>query len=183
MNTSPTTNKQIVGTSLVSSINFIDLANEQSSLETELNASKPWLNSKGDALPASVIARICQDWTKEVWESYLQTLERGQSELIFENPHIIDNQIRFNGNTLANIVSESKNLPHLKTALRICLDELGKTEYEAIKMHFLQNKSQSEIAREIGVHRSSINRAISRGLKKLVSLPKTAEIVKLFQLS
>lgn len=52
-------------------------------------------------------------------------------------------------------------------ALHEALSKLGQEQREIVLMHFMENLTQEEIAERLGVHRSSISRALERSLKRM----------------
>lgn len=170
-------NKIKSGSSIAATPNLfssIALVKTDKEYPSQLNdtQSHPWLNGNGSEKSLDEISEICKAWSCKTWEDYLKTLEISQSEKILNKPDLIESFIQDGSPSMADLIIETKEYPQMRIFLSTLVTKLKRLERESIEGHYLDGLSQSEVANKIGVHRSTVHRAISRGLKQLKSIVK-----------
>lgn len=153
----------------------IALVNTDKDYPNQFNDTQghPWLNGNGSEKSLDEISEICKEWSCETWEDYLKTLEISQSEKNLNKPDLIESFIHDESHSMADLIIETKEFPQMRSFLSTSIKKLKKLERESIEGHYLGGLSQSDVANKIGVHRSTVHRAISRGLRQLKSIVKT----------
>ena len=135
-----------------------------------LNQDKPWLDQKGHALSDVELKLISKDWTQEIWEKYLDSIDVTLS----------DRQI---GIQKYDVLAES--MPHTcfefsqtdaddetKDKIAKVLLKLSPQQQKIIKMIFWEGRSERFIANELRVSRYTIKTLKKRSLRKLAELLK-----------
>lgn len=131
------------------------------------NANKPWLDDRGQSLPAEEIKVICQNWGPQDWEDYLLSCELGREEKLLSDPATVED---FSEEECASLFVSMSNLsqfPVLTIALSSCLRDLPRRQRQFITRHYWEDKSLSEIAKEYEVSRQAVNKSIKTGIKSL----------------
>ena len=128
--------------------------------------SKPWHNPDGTPKSLDELKKISKDWSIRQWEDYALSLEVPQRETLLEGSEIEQYSNEQNAFDDREGCGDEHNL-QLK---KIMLEEVSKLPTKQrylIDLLFKQGMSLSQVARELGVCRSTVMRNRNRLLEKL----------------
>lgn len=129
--------------------------------------NKPWLDDKGQPLPDEQIKVVCQNWNPQIWEDYLSTIEGKQTELLLDNPTLIESFSQDDYNKSISNLVDKKDFPNLKAFFSEVLKRLPSNQHLVLHHIFWENMSIQNIAQEMGASRQSVEATRDRAFKKL----------------
>ncbi|PIQ68568.1 MAG: hypothetical protein COV91_03505 [Candidatus Taylorbacteria bacterium CG11_big_fil_rev_8_21_14_0_20_46_11] len=154
----------------------------QSQTSTKLK-TPPWLNDNGSFKSDEEIKDLGKNWSAETWNSYLNTnigeIEEDKDLVFF--PFVDTETMNFGAELLHSLRSQDvyENLPE---AFEFALTYLSDRQAQVIRMRYLKEMSQEEIAEKLGVGLNSIKSFRQRGLKKLREVLPSEEFRTKFQI-
>lgn len=132
---------------------------------------KPWTDEKGRSLSDVDLQIKSRNWSAEIWEEYLQTLESKHSGRMYK-PDIYDGFCTDNVESIFSVVTNEYNSV-LKNQIESALAELPEKQAQVLRLIFWEGKSQNRIAKDWGVQQSSIFNLKERAISNLrISLEK-----------
>lgn len=159
-----------------------DGVTNKSPVRSKLKLS-PWLNDDGSFKSDEEIQVLGKSWSAETWDSYLKVnvgdVEAEDKDLTFF-PFVDTETVNFGAELLKSLRSqdEYENLPE---AFEFALTYLSEREAQVIRMRYLKELSQDEIAERLGVGINSIKSFRRKGLKKLRHLLPSEEFREKYQ--
>ena len=123
---------------------------------------KPWLDLSGRALPLAALQSISKDWSDEIWEEYLETVEGGQSEFM-------PSQDLAQFSPAQDPVEEEKAFDFSAPVVRLAMAELPSLHRAVIESLLLGRVSQRDTADLYGLTRWKVRSIHKRTIEFLRS--------------
>lgn len=139
--------------------------------------NRPWEDSNGELKSDDELKEISQNWDNQTWESYLNTIESHQNELLFEEPGGIENVSSEDcAETIFECLREFDRDPYLVKSIRLHLRKLGKRERQVLELYFWESMNITQIARKLGITRATVRVHKERALSKIKSIVTSGKI-------
>ena len=144
---------------------------------------KPWQDDCCKELPLEMIKVVSQNWSQEIWESYLRSLETPERAEYCTSQDIFTNE-----EALATWLPNEDNgsdleLPsNLSDNLKAALTELSPNEYRVTTLTYWEGMTLKQVARKMEISKGSAQiykrRAIQK-LEKFLSCRKKMNLQKI----
>ncbi len=107
------------------------------------------------------------EWSAIQWEEYLETLESPQTELILDNPNLVEamSEETFREG-VANLMGTNYS-PKLNRVIALMMDALTDKQRNVLNLIYWESKSLREVAGLLGINFSSARDIRDRGLANL----------------
>ena len=143
---------------------------------------KPWLNEDGSLKSDAEIKKLGQTWSQETWTRYLDATmgkfdvwnKRLNAMVGVPNKRVVffpymDTAAMASRAQFSDFISDSDkdSYPSLDSACQVAIKGLSKKERSVLKMIFWEEKSPSEIAKELKITPSTVRVLKMGALKKL----------------
>ena len=133
--------------------------------------SKPWLDENGNPKSDKQLKEISKTWSESTWEDYLRAFESESKESLLEDPLEVENLSTYDHEYFWKLVDRDKtkerSLKRLRDIIQICLGEISPRERTVLRKIFWEDKSERNIANELGISCGSVNVFKKRGLSKI----------------
>jgi RNA polymerase sigma factor (sigma-70 family) len=139
----------------------------------------PWLNSDGTRKTDDELRALSKTWGPSIWEKYLESIEVAPTELLAHYGHSIEETAVEDGVRILFSLSSESMFPHLRAAVNVALSRLTPRQYEMLKLHFYERKSQPEIANILGISRSTVRDGIHAALQRMRTILGSISIKRL----
>ena len=131
----------------------------------------PWKDASGNNYSISELKLISKNWTPEIWESYLESLEGAQTEVLSETDEA--QQATFNNysdfkfeNYIFQAQEDGREIfeNELKALLR---SSLSRREREIFWMRHWNDMTTQEISDHLRISRRTVREILRRGYEKV----------------
>ena len=133
------------------------------------NLDRAWLDDEGHNKPDAEIKTIYSNWSARKWDEHLSRIEGKQTELLLDDPSMIDNisQEDYEQGFLAisDCLNENTFQNLQETFLKI-LEEMTENQRQVLDYIFWKNLNLCEISRLLGVSRTAVQGTRDRALKR-----------------
>lgn len=130
------------------------------------NKIAPWLNEDKSMKSLEVLKTESQNWSFEIWEEYLRTIEIIGKEQTQSNQYIdrtaLDSFVQYIADT-----PQSRQRPLLRKAVKEAIGSLTTKEFQVFQLLYKYNYSPIQAAKELSVQRGSITNYRDRIFKKV----------------
>jgi RNA polymerase sigma factor (sigma-70 family) len=128
-------------------------------------SNRPWQDDNGKMLSDENLRALSQGWDKETWDDYLKSLETPMRETLISDQAFtlkLDQQV---GSffELSQCTCSSRLAGRVSQALE-CLTQ---RQRQILQLTFWANKSERDIASQLGISRSTVKVMKYRAIKKL----------------
>lgn len=131
----------------------------------------PWKDSSGSDYPISELKLISKNWTPEIWESYLESLEGAQTEVLLETAPsqqaVLNNHADFKFESyLFQAQEDGRQVfeAELKALLRA---SLSRREREIFWMRHWNDMTTHAISDELKISRRTVREILRRAYEKV----------------
>ena len=131
------------------------------SVKTKMSQT-PWLDSCGRPVTLSALQEISRNWSTEIWEAYLGSLEASQSEYLSGHAPSLDAPI----SPGADLVEE-KDAEVSGPGMKVAMAELPSLDQAVIESLLVDRISERSAAALYGVTRWRIRVLKERAMKNL----------------
>ena len=128
---------------------------------------KPWLDENGKMLKEDELKNQCNQWSPEVWEEYLSTIEVEQGEYLFDNPIDSENLSGEKQKEFYKNLFEQKELPQFKKVICDSMKVLSAKQQKVIFLIFWKNQTLSAVASQLNINKTSVMKLRDRALNQL----------------
>jgi len=118
--------------------------------------NKPWLNSEGKSIPDEELKISSKQWSRETWESYLESLEHYENEefFLFTKPESIE---QIASKDFRDLVTDPSPLSEgLSQEVRSAVNALSPRKKGIIRDSYWNGLTERGQAEANGLHRASI---------------------------
>lgn len=128
---------------------------------------KPWTNAEGKKLSTEELKTVSMNWSPEIWEAYLSSLE-------YEEPGIVF--LPKKGVTIEETATEDFRMlsaepnplkPALRADVRVAVESLSKRKKEIIKNTYWNALSERDQALSSNVGKTAIHQQKARAKKQI----------------
>ena len=127
----------------------------------------PWLKADGTLKSKSEIKRSCENWSPQIWEEYLKTLDVDLEEILFDDPVCVEDYSQKEHEDHKNSVFTAQEFPVLKKYLFNAVKELNHKQQRILNCLFLESLNLQEIGENMGISKGAVSRMKDRALKNL----------------
>lgn len=129
---------------------------------------KPWLDKDGRKISSQELSEIAKSWDIKTWESYLNSLEGYQSDVLLSKgmPDISNDEYVL----LYKNLLHQEAYPNVKKVINAALCTLTPREQAVIRGVYWNGLSIQEIAKTLGISRTTASSYKSRACEKLANL-------------
>ena len=128
---------------------------------------KPWTNKNGKPLSDYKLKCVSQNWSKNTWEAYANSIESFQKEMPLNKAEDYDNYLQAEISDFYGDSSKRKRTPLFKKYMHFFVKELSERQQVALVMIFWQRMSLIEVANSMNINSSSVLKLRERALKDL----------------
>lgn len=129
---------------------------------------KPWIGQNGKPLTTEALKILSKEWTPEIWESYLTSLEsnpRRDEEVSFERMDTIES---IASATLSDLLPNSDHLTsELLEDVKTAIEKLPKKKRIVIEQNIYLGKGQRTIAADLKISRAYVQKIRKSAMKTL----------------
>ena len=122
---------------------------------SDYNKNTPWINSDGSMKSLNELKLLSSNWSFEIWEEYLRTVEVIGKEQPQCNQYIdrtaLESFIHYVSST-----PKSKQRPLVKKAVKNAISSLTVNEFKIYQLLFKYELTPLEVAKKLSVNRGSI---------------------------
>ena len=130
---------------------------------------QPWLASDGELKSIEDIKNISKNWSAEIWEEYLKTVEVNphEDEVPLANGGSIESVSEPGYASVLSDLTDKKSYPSLAAAMKKAFARLTPQEREIIELTCWQNLSSRQVAKHLNLARATVRTVMERGLHKI----------------
>ncbi len=132
------------------------------------NQNKPWLDENNEPLSIEALKLASENWSKEIWEEYLVTLEIGVEGIQLSSSREFQDRCEDLTSSIFDLSSDHSP-DELVELINNAKDKLSPTQRIVIEKYFNEGRSEREVAKELSISRSTVKLRKKDALKRIKS--------------
>ena len=134
------------------------------------HTKKPWLRPDGTLKSKAEIKKSSENWSFQIWEEYLKTLDVDREEILLDDPVCIEDHSQQDHEDQKDNIASTREFPVLKKYLFELMKELRPKQQRVLNCLFLEGLNLREIGEGMGVSAYAVARRRDCALKNLGSI-------------